>query len=80
MKALPTPGLAQPTNKLPTLEKQYKESWFYAFLRNIKLEEAAPKKRTQDTGASYLPSLVEADGKTFKAYSGSLAALVCPKA
>ncbi|WP_422408963.1 MULTISPECIES: hypothetical protein [unclassified Endozoicomonas] len=45
MKALPTPGLAQPTNKLPTLEKQYKESWFYAFLRNIKLEEAAPKKR-----------------------------------
>ncbi|WOG25434.1 protein kinase domain-containing protein [Endozoicomonas sp. 8E] len=207
MEALPTPGLAEPANKLPTLEKQYKESWFYAFLRSIKLEfvakllklerveilivpvferniesqEPVPryyvnprdltkgalvgvkghycvekgdedadsvqrcinlnkrvpedirdwvnvrknssaneltdkeleatctaleelvkkknqqlekwhanevetiqklhqKKGKQDTGASYLPSLVEADGKTFKAYSGSPAALVCPKA
>ncbi|WP_062270669.1 protein kinase domain-containing protein [Endozoicomonas arenosclerae] len=41
MEALPTTGSAHSANKLPTIEKQYKESWLYAFLRSIKLEFVA---------------------------------------
>ncbi|MGI9283192.1 MAG: protein kinase domain-containing protein [Endozoicomonas sp.] len=44
------------------------------------LQKLHTQRTSEDTGAKYLPSLVKADGKEFKAYSGLPAVLTCPKA